>query len=310
MIDRPLDSFLKEVESGFDYPETPLNTVIAYGSGAFPQLGYKKGVDRPMVDFIFATKDPEAWHQANIARRPDDYSRAGHSLLVRRFWQNKGGGLWYNAFVNFEGREIKYGVIGSDVLNQDCRQWDRLYAAGRLQKPTNILRETDEFNQAQRVNLMIANRVALLLGAESFLAREHYEQIARLSFDSDIRMRLNYENPEKVQNILGANLEGFESLHGPFLEALEQEGLVARRGSDSDSYERDLSDEASIRLAKACPFKLPNDPQKIPAALRGKINRVVFYSSVMQPLKGLSTTDGKIWQRYLKAKKKKSRQKP
>lgn len=106
---------------------------MAYGSGVFQQEGYTED-EKPMVDIVMAVDDPEKWHRDNLLRNPEDYSafarKAGPKFVA--WFQEKAAGLYYNPFVNFEGQQVKYGVISTKRLVSDLLFWDSLYVAGRM----------------------------------------------------------------------------------------------------------------------------------------------------------------------------------
>lgn len=260
-----------------------------------------------MVDFIFAVENPDLWHEQNVEARGQDYSRRGLVRSTRQRFQNMGGALWYHPYVKFGEREIKYGVMSSEALEKDCVKWDRLYAAGRLQKPTDIRKSTAGFDQAQSLNLEMANRVALLLAEPAFTAEDHYAGIAGISYLGDPRMMLGLENPDKIRNIVTGNPQGFDYLHGGNLKALEADGFISRRGVDSAFFERTDDPEALRELGNLLPFSLPDNPQKIPAALKRKISWTVLKSGIVQPLKSKMTATKEAQSRYLAEKKAKSK---
>ena len=109
---------------------------FAYGSGVVRQEGYdysapsikkssknllEDGIDEkelPMVDMIFAVKDPEAWHAENMALNPSHYTpmRTLTAWDIAQIQDNYGAGMWYNAMIamnisSYPTRLMKYGVI-------------------------------------------------------------------------------------------------------------------------------------------------------------------------------------------------------
>jgi translocator assembly and maintenance protein 41 len=66
----------------------------------------------------------------------------------------------------------------SDLLN-----WDTLYIAGRLHKPINIFKVNDEVQDAYKINLENALKVALMLSSKEKITEEElYLLIAQISY--------------------------------------------------------------------------------------------------------------------------------
>lgn len=107
---------------------------------------------------------------------------------------------------------IKYGVVSIDKLCRDLIDWETLYLAGRMHKPVKILRDDARVRLANQVNLTEAVRVALLTLPEHFSEKELFEKIAGISYVGDFRMVVG-ENPNKVKNIVGAQLDHFHRLY-------------------------------------------------------------------------------------------------
>lgn len=112
---------------------------FAYGSGVVRQDGYdysnnggmrsvganvdveKDKVEEnelPMVDMIFAVKDPLAWHTANMALNPTHYTPmvTVDPSTLSHLQDSYGANMWYNAMIamnisNYPNRLMKYGVI-------------------------------------------------------------------------------------------------------------------------------------------------------------------------------------------------------
>lgn len=125
----------------------PIEFGFAYGSGVVEQGGYnynkimnnsmstkvsqdeketntdQKKVeidesDLPMVDMIFAVKDPERWHSENLIRNPSHYTPlvtlSPHNIAYVQ--SAFGAGMWYNAMIamnitKYPKRLMKYGVM-------------------------------------------------------------------------------------------------------------------------------------------------------------------------------------------------------
>lgn len=299
--------------------ETKLNAIVeryrpdfamAYGSGVFPQNGYSK-TDRPMVDFVFGVSDPSSWHENNVSQNPKDYAASMRMLpptVIVRI-QKCGPGIFYNPFVKFEDWTIKYGVISLDVLKQDLTEWQTLYVAGRLHKPSKILKASPEIITAQGINLESALNSATLLLPEKFTRRELYETIASLSYLGDSRMHFA-ENRNKVSNIVDTNLKRFEEVYA---EAISRaEWLVSLQ---DEQFAQDVARKTLEARLRSLPFNLRRN---IPAStdiediyalapeLKRAIREITILPSIMQSLKGFLTAGPIGSARYLTAKLRKA----
>lgn len=96
---------------------------------------------------------------------------------------------------------IKYGVISSQRLKRDLIDWDDLYLAGRMHKPTHTLMYDASVTEHQCFNIQSALRVALLSLPHKFSLRELLHQICMLSYLGDFRMRFA-EDSKKVDRIV------------------------------------------------------------------------------------------------------------
>ncbi|KAJ2501451.1 hypothetical protein GGH96_001870 [Coemansia sp. RSA 1972] len=198
----------------------PIRYAFAYGSGVYKQSGY--GTSKPMVDLIFGVSHPDHWHALNIAQHRNHYSFMGTlgANAVSFVQDRMGAGVYYNPFVEINGVVVKYGVVSMSTLSSDLLNWDSLYLAGRMHKPTLTLRRDPLMRISKQVNLTHAVRAALLMLPKTFTAEELFECIASLSFQGDIRMRIGGENPRKVQNIVEAQLPLFKSRYTSIIEGL------------------------------------------------------------------------------------------
>ncbi|KAI8072545.1 mitochondrial matrix Mmp37 [Gongronella butleri] len=180
-----------------------------------------------MIDFIFGVSHPEHWHAMNMQQHPHHYSSLRHlgsnavSFLQDRF----GAGVYFNPYVEVNGVVIKYGVVSIDRLCRDLIDWETLYVAGRMHKPVKILCDDARVRLANQVNLTEAVRVALLTLPENFDQVELYERIAGISYVGDFRMTVG-ENPNKVRNIVGAQLDHFHRLYFSLLDDLPNVAIL------------------------------------------------------------------------------------
>lgn len=125
---------------------------------------------RPLIDLLFGVESPKGWHRENMRKHPGDYA------LIPRIvgagfvnWiQERGPGVYFNTYVPFDDRQIKYGVVSLDRLQSDLINWDSLFLAGRLQKPIVTLSTTADIEAARKRNLEHALTTALLLLPKRF----------------------------------------------------------------------------------------------------------------------------------------------
>lgn len=82
-----------------------------------------------------------------------------------------------------------------------------------------ILRDDARVRLANQVNLTEAVRVALLTLPERFSEKELFERIAGISYVGDFRMVVG-ENPNKVRNIVDAQMSHFHRLYYGLLDDL------------------------------------------------------------------------------------------
>lgn len=234
----------------------PIVYAFGYGSGIFPQLGYRTNPSpfpssissssfpppsknetttaAPMLDFIFVVENPMEWHKENIVRNKHHYSYLWQLCgyrLISYIQEYTGAGIWYNTLVPIpneaksivQGQLMKYGIISLETFLEDCLQWKYFYLAGRLHKPVNILLSSSSplpsslCGIATRENLRHALRTALLILPSKFTAYDLYLTIASLSYTGDWRMVFG-ENPHKVMNIVNPQLARFHALYGPILQ--------------------------------------------------------------------------------------------
>lgn len=215
-----------------------------------------------MVDLIFAVEDPVAWHRQNLKVNKEHYSILKYfGPRAIAMVQQSGPGLYFNPMctlkdvpstlrdadtgVSMETSHdvvVKYGVIGIDELCDDLLHWPHFYAAGRLHKPVRVLKDHSDVSLANDHNLDNVVKMALLCLPEEFTELDLYTTITEFSYLGDIRRNFGAENPNKVPNIVRANIDGFRRLYErPLKRYLEnQKGFsgILRYASEEERRQR------------------------------------------------------------------------
>ena len=161
-----------------------------------------------------------------------------------------------NAMQDLRLPKMKYGVVDKKDLIQDLTEWDSLYLAGRLHKPTLPILSTndEELIVAQTKNLNAAIAAALLLSSSSSLWKNSsvsssstnnvnptsappslswssfYQTIASLSYTGDFRMQVGGEDPEKIRKLVDSpgQIQRFHSLYQPILlDSYQKVGVLS-----------------------------------------------------------------------------------
>jgi mitochondrial translocator assembly and maintenance protein 41 len=292
----------------------PIRYAFAYGSGVFGQKSsggsgasedlsphphppkavqdWQKGGAK-IIDFIFGVSHTQHWHSLNLTQHPDHYSGLrflpNSSAAISYIQDKVGAGVYFNPYITVNGVMIKYGVVNLDTLAQDLSEWNTLYLAGRLQKPVKILRDDPRIRLANQVNLISALRTALLMLPEQFTERQLYERIAGLSYMGDPRMSsfFSAENPNKISNIVGAQLPGFRQLYVPLIDNLPNVTFTDSRTPREPSWEKEdairhtgsnpqldnvLGGEDGLQLGQDLdPVKRGNMVRRLPKTFRHKL---------------------------------------
>ncbi|KAJ2147108.1 Mitochondrial translocator assembly and maintenance protein 41 [Coemansia sp. RSA 1807] len=308
----------------------PIRYAFAYGSGVYKQSGY--GASKPMVDLIFGVSHPDHWHALNIAQHRNHYSFMGTlgANAVSFVQDRMGAGVYYNPFIEINGVVVKYGVVSMSTLSSDLLNWDSLYLAGRMHKPTLTLRRDPLMRISKQVNLTHAVRAALLMLPKTFTTEELFVCIASLSFTGDIRMRIGGENPRKVQNIVEAQLPLFKSRYTSIIEGLpnleyigqnllQQNMAPTERASmlrkmPNNFYDRLLKQgrKAGIRLPPGFGAERVNTERLVEVDNIGQIatkavESIVAWPALTQSLKGVLSSGLTKSVSYMRAKNNKYR---
>lgn len=189
---------------------------FGYGSGVYHQNGYKDK-ETPQVDIILAVDNTKKWHSDNIKANPKDYSITAKIFFGKcpSSYQEIGAKICYLTYLKDKdiNRNFKLGIIEKKWLMEDLINWDSFYLAGRFQKPIEVIKTDEDFNKAIISNRCNALKTAkMLLADEQYCDKELFQKICSLSYLGDTRMGIA-ENPNKVENIVGASFEIFKDMY-------------------------------------------------------------------------------------------------
>jgi len=299
------------------FPRDHIVHCFGYGSGVFSQSlsRDKVGVDAGMLDLIFVVGDTRKFHEENLQRFPHHYApwlrRGGPDLATTI--QRKGFPWLGDAHVLFHVVDaetdnhqqhhglpkMKYGVVDKKDLVGDLVDWDSLYLAGRMHKPTlSIIANDDDVLEAQRTNLRAAMATALLLSSESESGSSSpslsktssstdtaaasslswpalYRQIAALSYTGDFRMQVGGEDPLKLDKLVRApgQLQRFHGLYRPTLQSFERTGLLSTTTSSSTTTTTTMhsSSAGGIEWNPRDPSTISHLLDELPDSLRKRI---------------------------------------
>jgi len=242
------------------------------------------------IDMLIAVDEEnlQNWHQENMRINPLHYSRLNRILGVRwiSMLQRISPPLFFHPFIEIPSlaSEFKYGVVSSQELENDLKNWTHFYIAGRLQKPVlSLVEETPPtIQQAIDKNLLAALCCAIILmDRQSFTEQELYLAITGLSYQGDVRMRVA-ENPNKVSNIVLGQPNSFlqfQALYSSNLSFLQNFGLIK-----VNQENRCIEVPLAANLFKFIPWNMTSKE-----ALHQKLVQTNHISSRRQSLKGLLT---------------------
>ncbi|EGW32128.1 uncharacterized protein SPAPADRAFT_71621 [Spathaspora passalidarum NRRL Y-27907] len=320
---------LEEIVKTFN---APIDVSIGYGSGILPQDGYDlpkvSGTSAPasstssggssttttttttttsssqQLDFIHIVPDSHEFHRVNLQQNRSHYSFK--SLSIINFIQ--GTGIYFNPFISINNKLIKYGIISTENALLDLCDWNSLYFAGRLQKPVNIIEDQDTrikfLNQYNLKNAMTVSIILIQKG--QFTELELYEQITRLSYLGDFRMKIGGENPNKVKNIVNKQFTHFKKLYEPILQFFIHNNYLIILDNDpvNKTFKKNLNTNNKIRLISTLPHQFRNQlyqqyydksikyiakDNDLPKHITKIISRTIQISSIKQAIRGVFT---------------------
>ncbi|KAH7683754.1 Phosphatidate cytidylyltransferase protein [Dioscorea alata] len=255
----------------------PLDFCCAYGSSLLPTNNDKTS----MVDYILGVQDPLQWHQDNLERNRDHYSNCMARLgpkTITRISNGIGVGVYFNPFVEWRGKKIKYGVVSMQDLAWDVLTWEKFYLSGRLQKPVHFLVDNWEISKVNLVNLKAATSAALLFLPDEFTEEDLYGKICSLSYMGDLRM-LFAEDKNKVKKIVQGSFNSFRAMYKPFLEEYASEGLLK---VSSFAHQKVFKQDTGLSATSHLFTSLPSTVLKQAAPKLG-LNKLIDDSGVVSP---------------------------
>ena len=290
----------------------PIVHCFGYGSGVFTQQqagttasSLNDAGNNMMIDLILVVEDALSFHRQNLKRNSHHYAAWNRSASFCSWLQtNFPAKVFFHPNVDVRGTNIKYGVVTKRHLLADLREWNYLYLAGRLHKPTLPigLQDQDILASQATENLPGALAVSLLLLSQEATTTPQevdmlsvYEQIARLSYDGDPRVGLGGEDPQKVHKLVHApgQAERFFQLYKDSLQDLSSSGVISY-----DELKIQWNPEESVAALRAnLPRRLQTQPN-----LHVELRETVRRAARPQMLKGLVTAGVSRSARYVLSK--------
>ncbi|KAL5203577.1 hypothetical protein ABZP36_008448 [Zizania latifolia] len=303
----------------------PVDFCCAYGS----TLLHARPDAASMVDYILGVSDPLQWHSENLERNPAHYSgwmaRLGGSAITR-LADSVGVGVYFNPFVEWRGKRIKYGVVRMKDLAMDVLTWDQFYLSGRLQKPVHLLVDNWDISKVNTINLKMATSASLLLLPADFTEYDLYAQICSLSYMGDLRM-LFAEDKNKVKKIVEGSFQSFQLMYRPLIQEYIAEGLLKTSSfGPQKAFQQDCGSSATNELFSYLPWtiqmrmqgRFASNYKEMPTravvsskdvaatCVRKALRRRVMVSSARQAMSGLLASGGAVAVRYLGKKMSKA----
>ena len=302
---------------------------FGYGSGVFQQTNTTtttatttttttSATTTTMVDLILVTDNhAHDFHRMNLARHAAHYTtltRLGGPSLCQHIQQHYGARVFFHTMIPMQHSLLKYGIVTVDDLAQDLKEWNFMYLAGRLQKPTLVIRSSNPdviLDYQETYNLPYALSTALLLlsqsTSETLLLTDLYEQISQLSYAGDPRMKVGGEDPDKVHKLVHSpgQLDRFHQLYKSPLLQLEQAGILSINHHQPHHQHPCTLQWNPQECRRALVERLPPRLQHCHTntlSLVQELRQVVSSAATSQSIKGIVTTGLRKSARYTMAK--------
>lgn len=216
----------RELLNSFIGTMPSIKAFFGLGSNVFKQIGH--GTKEGQIDGIAVVENGPKFHIKNMKLNPKYYSPTGKLFfLVTQFKLTKqaqlvGADICYLTYIKYEEQTFKVGFIERQHLLDDLVNWKNLYMAGRFMKVMLTLSTDEEINAAIDYNRKCALIASLLmLPEDKYNLYELYHLIISLSYKGDFRTGiktgdtaiLNFENPNKINNLLSGNYKGYNDIY-------------------------------------------------------------------------------------------------
>ena len=202
-IEQTIKSFMEK--------KPPVIDIIGYGFAVKIQNGYKSDVKK-QINIIATVDDSLTWHRQNRKENPKEYNRLAMCLL--RPILHLGTDISYVSNIPYDDNYFKVGVIDRFDFLYDLENWSNFYMAGRTQKPVMVVEGNEEIKNVIMKNRTNALITSLILNSDKVIDEKVlFETLCSLSYIGDIRMSLKFENPNKVGNIVNAELAEFKNIY-------------------------------------------------------------------------------------------------
>lgn len=299
---------IEQTIKSFMETKPPVIDIIGYGSAVKVQNGYKSDIKK-QIDIIATVDDSLTWHKQNRKENPKEYNRLAMHLL--RPILHLGTDISYVSNIPYDNNYFKIGVIDRFDFLYDLENWSNFYMAGRTQKPVMIVEGNQEIKNAIMKNRTNALITSLILNSDKVIDEKIlFETLCSLSYLGDIRMSLKFENPNKVVNIVNAELDEFKNIYSELNEDLyyTSKGIVVPNTEKLLEEVRSLPTDLVNNLTKKN-INIDNltleDLKKLREYIIKYLRSINFKSSIAQPIKSASINNTQSSMIYLKEKRKK-----
>lgn len=299
---------IEQTIKSFMETKPPVIDIIGYGSAVKVQNGYKSDIKK-QIDIIATVDDSLTWHKQNRKENPKEYNRLAMHLL--RPILHLGTDISYVSNIPYDDNYFKIGVIDRFDFLYDLENWSNFYMAGRTQKPVMVVEGNQEIKNAIMKNRTNALITSLILNSDKVIDEKIlFETLCSLSYLGDIRMSLKFENPNKVGNIVNAELDEFKNIYSELNYDLyyTSNGIVVPNTEKLLEEVRSLPTDLVNNLIKKN-INIDNltleDLKKLREYIIKYLKSINFKSSIAQPIKSASINNTQSSMIYLKEKRKK-----
>jgi len=282
--------------------------IIGYGSAVKMQSGYKNDTKK-QIDIIATVNDSLTWHEQNRKENPKEYNRLAMHLLSPIL--HLGTDISYVSNIPYDDNYFKIGVIDKFDFLYDLENWSNFYMAGRTQKPIMVVAGDEKIENAIIRNRTSALITSLILNSDKVIDEKVlFETLCSLSYLGDVRMALKFENPNKVRNIVSAELDEFKNIYSQLNKDLyyTNNGIIVPNTEKILSEVRYLPSNLVNHLTEN-QINFDNltmeDLKKLKEYIIEYLKSINFKSSIAQPIKSASINNTQSSMVYLKEKRKK-----